>query len=194
MLDVTDQSIWPAEAQQQQEAAPARRTEGALADLAWVVAYFAVAGVLAAFVWWKVATPAYYTRTSNNAVMLQGELGQRVQADGWFVVVGLVVALVGGVVLTRWRNGHAMLVVLAGYALSLAGGILALVLGRMLGHQDVAALAKSTAPGARFPDSLDVISPIVVLAWPIGFLIGSVIVTWGTKAASRDVEPSSNRP
>jgi hypothetical protein len=192
MLHVTDQSIWPAEAQQQ-EAAPARRTGGALADLAWVLAYFAVAGVLAGFVWWKVATPAYYTRTSDNAVMLQSQLGQRVQGDGWFVVVGLVVALVGGVVLTRWRRGHPLVVVLAGYAASLAAGILALVLGRMLGHQDVAALAKSTAPGGRFPDSLDVISPLVVLAWPTGFLIGSVIVIWGTRAASRDVEPSPNR-
>ena len=192
MLHVTDQSIWPAEAQQQ-EAAPARRTGGALADLAWVLVYFAVAGVLAGFVWWKVATPAYYTRTSDNAVMLQSQLGQRVQGDGWFVVVGLVVALVGGVVLTRWRSGHPLLVVLAGYAASLAAGILALMLGRMLGHQDLAALAKSTAPGGRFPDSLDVISPLVVLAWPIGFLIGSVIVIWGTRAASRDVEPPPNR-
>ena len=192
MLHVTDQSIWPAEAQQE-EAAPARRTGGALADLAWVLVYFAVAGVLAGFVWWKVATPAYYTRTSDNAVMLQSQLGQRVQGDGWFVVVGLVVALVGGVVLTRWRSGHPLLVVLAGYAASLAAGILALMLGRMLGHQDLAALAKSTAPGGRFPDSLDVISPLVVLAWPIGFLIGSVIVIWGTRAASRDVEPPPNR-
>jgi hypothetical protein len=192
MLHVTDQSIWPAEAQQQ-EAAPARRTGGALADLAWVLVYFAVAGVLAGFVWWKVATPAYYTRTSDNAVMLQSQLGHRVQGDGWFVVVGLVVALVGGVVLTRWRSGHPLLVVLAGYAASLAAGILALMLGRMLGHQDLAALAKSTAPGGRFPDSLDVISPLVVLAWPIGFLIGSVIVIWGTRAASRDVEPPPNR-
>ena len=192
MLHVTDQSIWPAEAQQQ-EAAPPRRTGGALADLAWVLVYFAVAGVLAGFVWWKVATPAYYTRTSDNAVMLQSQLGQRVQGDGWFVVVGLVVALVGGVVLTRWRSGHPLLVVLAGYAASLAAGILALMLGRMLGHQDLAALAKSTAPGGRFPDSLDVISPLVVLAWPIGFLIGSVIVIWGTRAASRDVEPPPNR-
>jgi hypothetical protein len=192
MLHVTDQSIWPAEARQQ-EAAPARRTGGALADLAWVLVYFAVAGVLAGFVWWKVATPAYYTRTSDNAVMLQSQLGHRVQGDGWFVVVGLVVALVGGVVLTRWRSGHPLLVVLAGYAASLAAGILALMLGRMLGHQDLAALAKSTAPGGRFPDSLDVISPLVVLAWPIGFLIGSVIVIWGTRAASRDVEPPPNR-
>ena len=64
----------------------------------------------------------------------------------------------------------------------------------MLGHQDVAALAKSTAVGSRFPDSLDVISPLVVVAWPIGFLIGSMVVIWGTKAATREpgVHPPSD--
>ena len=193
MLLVTDQSIWPAEAQQQ-EAAPARRSDGALADIAWVLGYFAVAGAVAGLVWWKVATPAYFTRTSDNAVMLQGELGQRVQGDGWFVVVGLVLALLGGVVLTRWRNRHPLLVVVVGYAASLAGGLLALALGRTLGHQDVAALAKSTAVGSRFPDSLDVISTLVVVAWPIGFLIGSMVVIWGTKAATREpgVQPPSD--
>jgi LPXTG-motif cell wall-anchored protein len=189
MLLVTDQSIWPAEAQQQ-ETTGARRSAGALADLAWVLGYFAVAGAVAGFVWWKLATPAYYTRTGDNAVMLQSELGQRVQGDGWFVVVGLVAALLGGVVLTRWRR-HPLLVVLVGYAASLAGGILALALGRMLGHQDVAALAKTAAVGSRFPDSLDVISPLVVVAWPIGFLIGSVVVIWGSKAATRDVPPAA---
>jgi LPXTG-motif cell wall-anchored protein len=124
--------------------------------------------------------------------MLQGELGQRVQGDGWFVVVGLVLALLGGVVLTRWRNRHPLLVVVVGYAASLAGGLLALALGRALGHQDVAALAKSTAVGSRFPDSLDVISSLVVVAWPIGFLIGSMVVIWGTKAATR--EPGVQTP
>ena len=93
-------------------------------------------------------------------------------------------------VLTRWRNRHPLLVVLAGYAASLAGGVLALALGRMLGHQDVAALAKSAAVGSRFPDSLNVISPLVVVAWPIGFLIGSVVVIWGSRRRS----PATSRP
>ena len=193
MLLVTDQSIWPAEAEQR-EAATARRSGGALADLAWVLGYFAVAGVVAGIVWWQVATPAYFTRTSDNAAMLQVELGRRVQGDGWFVVVGLVAAILGGVVLTHWRNRRPLLVVLVGYAASLAGGLLALALGRTLGHQDVAALAKSTAVGSRFPDSLDVISSLVVVAWPIGFLIGSMVVIWGTKAATREpgVQPPSD--
>ena len=189
MLLVTDESTRPAEAPPQEPAA-ARPSGGALADLVWVLGYFAVAGVVAGFVWWQVATPASYTRTSDNAVMLQVELGQRVQGDGWFVVIGLVAALLGGVVLTHWRNRRPLFVVLVGYAASLAGGFLALALGRMLGHQDVAALVKSAAVGSRFPDSLNVISPLVVVAWPIGFLIGSVVVIWGTKAVTRDVQPS----
>jgi len=42
--------------------------------------------------------------------------------------------------------------------------------------------------------SLDVISSLVVVAWPIGFLIGSMVVIWGTKAATREpgVQPPSD--
>ena len=38
------------------------------------------------------------------------------------------------------------------------------------------------------------ISPLVVVAWPIGFLIGSMVVIWGTKAATREtrVQPPSD--
>ena len=189
MLLVTEQSIWPAEAVQDEPAR--RRSAGVLVDLAWVVGLFAGAGAAAGVVWWKVATPASYTRTTDNAVMLQGQLGQRVTADGWFVVIGLVAGILVGVVLTLARRRHPMVVVLVGYAASLGAAALALWLGRMLGHQDVGALLRKAAVGDRIPDSLDVISHLVVVAWPIGFLIGSVVMIWGTKAGHRDVEESS---
>ncbi len=188
---VTEQSIWPAEAAQEE---PARRlSAGVLVDLAWVLGLFAGAGAAAGVVWWRVAPTASYTRTADNAVMLQGELGERVQADGWFVVIGLVAGLLLGLALTRWRRHHPMLVVLVGYAASLGAAALALWLGGVLGHQDVAALLRRAAVGDRIPDSLGVISHLVVIAWPIGFLIGSVGVIWGTRSGARDVEPLSNR-
>ncbi len=152
MLLVTDQSISPAEAEQQ-EAATAHRSGGALADLGWVLGYFAVAGAVAGVVWWQVASPAYYTRTSDNAIMLQVELGQRVQGDGWFVVIGLVAALIGGVVLTHWRNRHLLLVVLAGYVASLAGA--RRWLSRWAGCSATRTSPRSpraTAVGSRFPE------------------------------------------
>ncbi len=191
MLFVTDQSIWPAEAAPEK---PARLgSSGVLADLAWVLGLFAVAGAAAGVAWWKLAKPALYTRTSDNAVMFQGELGNRVQSDGWFVVIGLVAGILVGVVLIQWRRGHPLLVVLVGYAASLGAAALAMWLGRMLGHQDVAALLRKAAVGDHIPDSLNVISRLVVVAWPIGFLIGSVVMIWGTKSVPRDVEPLSNR-
>jgi hypothetical protein len=191
MLFVTDQSIWPAEAASEEPAR--RRSAGVLADLLWVVGLFAVAGAAAGVVWWKVAKPASYTRTSDNAVMFQGELGQRVQSDGWFLVIGLVAGILVGVVLIQWRRRNPLLVVLVGYAASLGAAALMLWLGRTLGHQDVAALLRKAAVGDHIPDSLNVISRLVVVAWPIGFLIGSVVMIWGTKSGSRDVEQSSNR-
>lgn len=185
---MTNETIWPAYAQEQQTPPPRRRRSGRLADLVWVLGYFAVAGVAAGAIWWKVVTPAYFVRTSDNAVMLQGELGQRVQADGWFVVIGFVAALVGGLVLTRWRGRSPLLVMLVGYAASIGAGILALKVGTRLGHQDVSALAHAAKVGAHIPDSLAVISHLVVIAWPIGFLASSLLILWGTNPRPRDVQ------
>jgi hypothetical protein len=185
---MSNETIWPAYAQEQQTPPPRRRRGSGLADLVWVLCYFAVAGVLAGLVWWQVVTPAYFVRTSDNAVMLQAELAQRVQADGWFVVIGFVAALLGGVLLTAWRARSPMLVMLAGYAASLGAGILALEVGTRLGHHDVAALARTAKVGAHVPDSLGVISHLVVIAWPIGFLVSSLVILWGTSPRSRDVE------
>ena len=184
---MSNETIWPAYAQEQ-ETPPPRRRGGGLADVVWVLGYFAVAGVVAGVVWWKVVTPAYFVRTSNNAVMVQGELSQRVQADGWFVVIGFLAALLGGLVLTAWRGRSPLLVLLVGYAASVGAGILALRIGIRLGHQDVAALARVAKVGAHVPDSLGVISHLVVIAWPLGFLVSSLVVLWGTGSGASDVQ------
>ena len=194
MLLVTDQSIWPAEAQQQ-EAAPPRRTGGALADLAWVLVYFAVAGVLAGFVWWKVATPAYYTRTSDNAVMLQGQLGHGSRATAGSSWSGSWRHSLGGVVLTRLaQRGHLLLVVLAGYAASFAGrdpGAHAGPDARPPGRPGAREERRRRQPVPRLPRR----DLPARGGWPgrSGLLIGSVVVIWGTRAAARDVDAVPNR-
>jgi hypothetical protein len=159
-----------------------------LRDLAWVVGYFVVAGIVAGLVWWQVVTPPYFIRTASGGVMDQAELGRRIQADGWFLTIGAVAGLVGGIVLIRWRAHLPLVTVLVGSALSLLGGGIALALGKVLGRSDVNQLLKSAKVGAHVVDKLDVISPLVLLAWPIGFLIGAVAVLWGTKAQQPRVQ------
>lgn len=171
-----------------EQSAPRPVGAGPVRDVAWVVGYFVLAGVIAGLVWWQVVTPPYFVRTAQGGVMEQAQLGRRIQADGWFVTIGAVAGLVGGVVLTRWRVVLPLLTVLVGFVSSLAAGALALEIGRRLGHRDVTALLKSAKVGGHVTDKLDVISTMVVAAWPIGFLIGAVAILLGTKSRQPDVK------
>jgi hypothetical protein len=149
-------------------------------DVGWILGYFVVAGVVAAVVWWQVVDPPFFIRTRTGGVMEQAQLSRRVQADGWFLTIGVTAGLLGGVLLTLWRATRPLLVVLVGFVASLGGGVIALQLGKLLGHRDVQALLKAAKVGAHIHDKLDVISPMVLAAWPTGFLIGCVVILWGT--------------
>ncbi|MDQ6641186.1 MAG: hypothetical protein M3Y66_01655 [Actinomycetota bacterium] len=163
---------------------PAAHTpeRGALGDLAWILGYFLVAGVVAGVVWWQLVDPPYFVRTSQGGVMDQAELGRRVDADGWFLAIGAVAGVLGGLALTRRRDRLPLLTLLAGSVASLGGGALALWLGQLLGHRNVETQLKAARVGAHVTDSLHVISSMVVAAWLIGFLVGSMVILWGTRA------------
>lgn len=182
---MTSQTTWRGPTE---ESVPATPAPGVVGDIAWILGYFVVAGVVAGLLWWKVIDPPYFVRNSQGAVMDQAQLSRRVQADGWFATIGVVAGLVGGVVLTRWRDRLPLLTVLLGFVASLAGGLLALKLGTTLGHNDVSSLVKAAKPGAHVTDSLRVISKMVLAAWPVGFLVGSVAVLWGTKGRQPHVD------
>lgn len=170
---------------------PSVRTEPAadpVRDVAWVVGYFVLAGLVAGLVWWKIVDPPYFVRTTQGAAMDEAQLGRRVQADGWFMTLGALAGLFGALVLARRFGKTPLLTLLLGTVASLGGGLLALKLGTTLGHSDVKALARSAKVGAHIPDSLGLISHMVLAAWSIGFLIGAVAILWGTRSRHRDAQ------
>jgi hypothetical protein len=171
-------------------AATTRRGDRSAArDVGWVLGYFVVAGLVAAVLWWQIVEPPYFIRTRTGGVMEQAQLSRRVQADGWFLTIGGAAGLLGGVLLTLWRARRPLLVVLVGFVASLGGGVIALELGKLLGHRDVQALLKAAKVGVHIPDKLDVISPMVLAAWPTGFLVGCVAILWGTSGRHSRVQP-----
>ncbi|RLV48978.1 hypothetical protein D9V37_10335 [Nocardioides mangrovicus] len=151
-----------------------------LRDLAWVVGTLLVLGVVAGLVWWRVADPPYYVRTSQGAVMDQAQLARRVHADGTFMVLGAVAGLLAGLGLTRTRREEPLLTLLLGVVAAVGAGFVALWLGRTLGHVDVRSAVRAAKVGAHVTDTLGVITPAVVLMWPIGYLIAAVGLLWGT--------------
>src|SRR5690348_3321630 len=81
---------------------PSRALQEGLASLSLVLAWFGVAAVIGALVWWQVTPLAEYTRTSDNALMDEQQLSKQFGTDGWFWVIGSVGGLVSGLVLALW--------------------------------------------------------------------------------------------
>lgn len=148
-------------------------------DAAVVLAWFVVAGLVGALVWWQVTPLAEYTRTVDNAEMGETELGRRVSADGWFFVVAAVGGLLSGVVLlARRRRDPVVMVLLVG-----AGGLLAAWLmsevGLWLGPPDPGTVLPGVDVGDRVPVQLELGAPGLLFVWPIAALLGAVGVLWG---------------
>lgn len=183
-------------------ARPVRRgREGAL-----VLGVFAVLGLGCGVLWSIVVTPADFTKVAGGGAMGETDLGRQFAADGWFVVIGLVTALVAGLVLAARRTRDAVLTT----ALMVLGSVLAAVLmslvGHLLGPADPQAALKAARIGAKVPEALSVgTSPVwplttylrdtavVYLVWPIGVLAGALFMLLG-RGPGPDEADSSNSP
>ncbi len=160
------------------------RTRGVLPDLVFVLGTLVVLGAVCGVLWWWAVDPALYTKLRNGAAMGEVQLGKRFNADGWYVVLGLVPGLVAGAVLTWWRSRDPLLT--AGLLLvgSVAAAAVMAYVGHLLGPGDPHAVLANATAGTHAAVRLDVSAWTAYLAWPIGALAGALVVLW-----SRPVEP-----
>jgi hypothetical protein len=162
------------------QAAPEAAARGPLTDVAIVLGSFLVLGVLCGVVWWLLVDPAVFTKQRTGGSMGEVQLGRRFDADGWYVVIAVVTGLVAGTVLTwlRWRDP------LLTTALVAVGSVVAAVAmawtGHLLGPGDPNAVLAHAAVGTRVPVQLAVGASASYLAWPIGALIGALVVLWSS--------------
>lgn len=151
-----------------------------VADVLIVLAWFVVAAVVGALVWWQVTPLAAYTRTATDAGMGEDQLGRQVSADGWFFAIALLGGLVSGVALLALRRRDPVVTVV----LVTLGGLLAawlmLRVGLWLGPADPEGVLKDVAVGGKVPLQLETHTTGVFLAWPIGALLGATVVLWGS--------------
>lgn len=154
-------------------------------DVVWVLLTLLVLGAVGGLVWWAVADPPLILRTAQGAVLDQAQLGRRINADGWFAVVGFVGGAVAGFTLVRPRRRDPLLVVLLGTAAAVGAAYLALWIGTTLGDVPRAEVLDAKV-GTRVTGPLQLISHLVVVAWPIGFLVAAVAVLFGGERPARD--------
>jgi len=176
-----------------QSAEPTRSLAPAIRDgltsLSIVLAWFGVAAVIGAVIWWQVTPLAAYTRTSDNATMDEAQLAKQFGTDGWFWVVGSAAGLISGLVLVLLRRRNPILMVL----LVTVGGAFAtavmLQLGLLLGPSDPSSVLAHTPVGDKVPLQLKPDAHGVWFAWSISALFGAILALWISEAR----EDSSRR-
>ena len=158
---------------------PPRPGGSAGRDAAVVLGALVLLAVVCGVVWWLVVDPAAFTKTSDGGAMGENDLGKRFNADGWFLVIGVVAGIVAGLALSAWRSRDPLLtcgLLLLGSVV--AASVMALV-GHLLGPHSTGAALRSATVGARVAEPLRVDVVLVYLSWPVGVLAGSLFVLLG---------------
>ena len=155
------------------------RSAGARSDAAVVIGVFLVLGVLAGLLWSVLVTPAQFTKLATGGAMGENELGKQFGADGWFVVIGFLTSLVAGFALTVWRSRDPLLTSLLLVLGAAAAAAVMTLVGHWAGPGDPEAALRAAKVGERVPESLDVDTLTVYLAWPFGVLVGALFALLG---------------
>jgi uncharacterized membrane protein YeaQ/YmgE (transglycosylase-associated protein family) len=149
-----------------------------LLDVVVVGVWFAVAGVLGAFVWSWVTTLPQLTRAGNSGTLPPDQLVKQVGIDGWFFVIAVVGGLLSGLVLLAWRNRDPVLsVVLVVLGAGLASWLMVHV-GRALGPDQELAALRQVSEGGHVSMQLQLSAPGVAWVWLVMAAVGALVQLW----------------
>jgi hypothetical protein len=152
------------------------RLRGFFVDLAIVLAVFAALGALGAVLWNQLVDLPHYTRTADGGALDQVQLAGIVGIDGWFAVIALVLGVAAGVALLLLRPGEPVeMVILVALGGAFAAWLM-LEVGVHLGPGDPGAALRTAAPGSQVPVQLKPQATGVEFAWPIGAVLGALLV------------------
>jgi hypothetical protein len=147
-------------------------------DVLVVLASFLVAGAAVGLLWPQLVEPVTVTRTELGLTTGEVPLAHQFDQDAWYALLGGGAALLLGVALTRWRRAHetATLVAVALGAL-LAAAVSSLV-GTAIGPESAEVVLADAEIGASAPDEVRVTAEAAYLVWPLGAVLGAVVVLW----------------
>lgn len=171
-----------------------RMTRTPLVQLALVVVVLALAGALAGAIWEWIWSPTVgvvvdHRWTAGDVLGLQ----HRFSGTGWYVVVAAIAGLLAGVAVTLVADRVPLLTLAAVLAGSVLAAWLMLRVGMALGPPDPAVAARTAADGTRLPDHLSVSGHSPLIAFPVGALLGLVLVFIGLSARVPPHESAESR-
>ncbi|MFC7497530.1 MULTISPECIES: hypothetical protein [unclassified Nocardioides] len=164
-------------------------------QLVLVVVALAAAGALAGVVWEWVWSPTVgvvvdHQWTAKDALGLQHQFS----GTGWYVVVAVVAGLVAGVAVTLVADRVPLLSLLAVVVGSVLAAWVMLLVGGALGPPDPETVARAADDGTRVPDDLTVSGLSPFIAFPVGALLGLVLVFIGLSARVPRTDAVENDP
>jgi hypothetical protein len=128
--------------------------------------------------WQWVAPAPKYVNIDGSVYPVDEDSSEFIAADGWFLVIGLVVGLGCGAI-GYWRYRRALPAMLAMTAAAYGAAWIARETGQAFGPPEIAQAAVGTVDGDQIRGAIDVRSTIVLLGWPVGVLIAYVSMILG---------------
>jgi hypothetical protein len=142
--------------------------------------------------WQWVAPAPKYVNIDGSVYPADEDSSEFIAADGWFLIIGLLVGLACGAV-GYWRYRRALPAMLVMTAAAYAAAWIARETGQAFGPPEVAQAAVGTVDGDQIRGAIDVRSRIVLLGWPVGVLIAYVSMILGLEKAPHR-EPDGSDP
>jgi hypothetical protein len=135
----------------------------------------AAAGVPAGWLWTRLASPANGTLTSGGVVLGETALNQEVGVTMWFLLTGVAVGLLVGLVFS-WRGSRYGVTVVVAVALACClGSLVSYWTGVHLFGPDAKTELASARVGQHIAVPLSVGTKIAFLGWPVGGLSGVLV-------------------
>lgn len=149
-------------------------------DFVVIVALFALAGLIGAFIWEWVWT-APYGLVDDHRWMAEDEaaLQRQFSGTGWYVVVASVTGLCVGALVALFLDRVPLLTLAAVVVGSVLATFLMIRVGAALGPTDPQELAKHASDGTRLPGSLTLSEWSPWIAMPAGALVAVALVFIG---------------
>ena len=125
-------------------------------------------GALSGVVWWAVTDlPTFRVVQGGGASTTERGLAGYIEADAWFVVCGVVVGLVVGLLGWRWFGRAGWPVVLLTALVGAAAGALCWAVGYQIEPGSFAVRLAAAQPGDVVPVDLTVRARSALAVWPL---------------------------
>jgi len=163
-----------------------------LTEAVAIVLVLAAVGVLAGLVWEWLWEPSIGVAFGGDWVPLNAlEAKSAFSATGWYVVVGVAAGLLAGVGIAMVLDQRPLLTLAAVVLGSVLAGWLMTLVGGMVGPPDPELLARAAPDGTRLPAQLSVSGWSPRAAFPVGALLGLVVVFLGFGPRRSATRPQS---